>query len=59
MLVNDSAAERSPDVAGDPAKKQYVEQLNVQVPGFLGKITREKRILLVYISTGRTSDYLC
>ena len=51
-LIDESAAEKSPNAASDPSKKQYVERLNVQVPEFLGKITRKRGILLVYISTG-------
>ena len=55
-MLTDSAAERSHDVAGDPTKKAQVERLNVQVPEFLGKITRDKGILLIYISTGTSSS---
>lgn len=47
-----SAAERSPDAADSPEKKEQVIRLNVEAPGYLGKITREKGILLIYISTG-------
>ena len=47
-----SAAERRPDVAENPAKREEILRLNVQVPEFLGNITKEKGILLVYISTG-------
>ena len=50
--VNDSAAERRPDVADDPKKRDYMLRLNVQVPEFLGTLTKQKRILLIYISSG-------
>jgi len=52
-VVNGSAAEKSHDTTSDPSKKDQVERLNVQVPEFFGKITRERGILLIYISTGR------
>jgi S-adenosylmethionine synthetase len=51
-LVNSSAAERRPEAAENPEKKEEVIKLNVKVPEFLGEITKEKGILLIYISTG-------
>lgn len=53
--LTSSAAERSHFVAGDPEKTAQVERLNVHTPEFLGKITRERGILLIYISTGTCS----
>ena len=47
-----SAAERRPDVADDPKKRDYMLRLNVQVPEFLGTLTKKKGILLIYISSG-------
>ena len=51
-----SAAERSIDVSQDPKKRDAVLQVNVQLPEFLSKITREKGILLIQISTGYIAD---
>ena len=48
-----SAAERRPDVADDPEKREHVLRLNVLVPEFLGTLTRKKGILLIYISSGK------
>jgi hypothetical protein len=50
-----SAAERRPDVADDPEKREHVLRLNVLVPEFLGTLTRKKGILLIYISSGKQS----
>ena len=50
-----SAAERRPDVADDPDKREHVLRLNVLVPEFLGTLTRKKGILLIYISSGKQS----
>ena len=45
-----SAAERRPDVA--EGNRKGTMTLNIKVPEFLGKVTSQKNILLVYISTG-------
>jgi dTDP-4-dehydrorhamnose reductase len=50
-----SAAERRPDVADNPEKREYMLKLNVKVPEFLGTLTRKKGILLIYISSGKDS----
>lgn len=50
--VDSSAAERRPDVADDPKKRDYMLRLNVQVPEFLGTLTKREGILLIYISSG-------
>lgn len=47
-----SAAERNYSATENPEQRDQVLRLNVQLPEFLGKITRHKKILLVYISTG-------
>lgn len=52
MGLTSSAAERNHFDAGDPEKTAQVERLNVHTPEFLGKVTRERGILLIYISTG-------
>lgn len=52
MEVDGSAAERRPDVADDPKKRDYMLRLNVQVPEYLAHITKRKGILLIYISSG-------
>jgi hypothetical protein len=57
LSTDSSAAERRPDVAENPEKKEEVLRLNVKVPELLGKITREKGILLVYISSGNITTF--
>jgi dTDP-4-dehydrorhamnose reductase len=47
-----SAVEKRFEVFADPTKADQVYRLNVQVPEFLGNITRAKGIFLIYISTG-------
>ena len=47
-----SAAERNYSATEIIEKRERVLRLNVQLPEFLGKITRERKILLIYISTG-------
>lgn len=50
--IDDSAAEKKFDLTENPQWKDELEKLNVKVPEFLGTITRERGILLIYISTG-------
>lgn len=52
MKMTVSAAERSIDVSQDPSKRDDVLRVNVQLPEFLSKISSEKGILLIQISTG-------
>jgi dTDP-4-dehydrorhamnose reductase len=54
-----SAAERNYSASENPDKREEVLRLNVQTPEFLGKLTREKGILLVYISTGLFIPICC
>ena len=58
VIEDVSAAERSPSDAEKPEKRDQVFRLNVQVPEFLGKITRERKILLIYVSTGESSRFI-
>jgi dTDP-4-dehydrorhamnose reductase len=52
LVIDDSAAEKRHDVAENPARREELIRLNVKVPELLGRITKEKGILLIYISTG-------
>ena len=52
LVIDDSAAEKRLDVAENPAKREELIRLNVKVPELLGRITKEKGILLIYICTG-------
>jgi len=51
-----SAAEKSQEALQDPSKREQANRLNVQVPRFLGNITKERGILLIYISTGYSPE---
>ena len=51
-----SAAEKSQEALQDPSKREQANRLNVEVPRFLGNITKERGILLIYISTGYSPE---